>query len=81
MKKKIPTFKSDRETERFVAEADLSRYDLSGAKLVRLVVPNARSRSVRRRVAASVAKLDPRSEDEALQWIEAVSAAKDDETR
>jgi len=35
MKKKIPSFKSDREAARFVATADLSRYDLSGAQLVR----------------------------------------------
>lgn len=32
MKKKIPTFKSDAEAERFVATADLTQYDLSGAK-------------------------------------------------
>ena len=35
MKKKIPTFRSDREAEQFVAKADLSEYDLSGAQLVR----------------------------------------------
>ena len=35
MKKKIPTFKSDAEAERFVATADLSQYDLSGLKPVR----------------------------------------------
>jgi predicted DNA binding CopG/RHH family protein len=35
MKKKIPTFKSDRAAETFVAMADLSEYDLSGAQLVR----------------------------------------------
>jgi predicted DNA binding CopG/RHH family protein len=35
MKKKIPTFKSDREAEDFVDRADLSAYDLSGATLVR----------------------------------------------
>jgi predicted DNA binding CopG/RHH family protein len=35
MKKKIPTFKSDREAEEFVDTADLSEYDLSGAKPVR----------------------------------------------
>ena len=35
MKKKIPTFKSDEEAERFVAMADLSKYDLSGLKPVR----------------------------------------------
>src|ERR1035437_1836512 len=33
MKKKIPTFKSDEEAEAFVASADLTDYDLSGAKL------------------------------------------------
>ena len=35
MKKKIPTFKNDKEAEVFVATADLTDYDLSGAKLVR----------------------------------------------
>jgi predicted DNA binding CopG/RHH family protein len=30
MKKKIPTFKSDKAAERFVETADLSEYDLSG---------------------------------------------------
>lgn len=35
MKKKIPTFKTDEEAETFVATADLSDYDLSGAQLVR----------------------------------------------
>jgi predicted DNA binding CopG/RHH family protein len=35
MKKKIPTFKNDEEAERFVATADLTQYDLSGAKPVR----------------------------------------------
>ncbi len=35
MKKKIPTFKTDREAERFVETADLSDYDLSGARPVR----------------------------------------------
>jgi predicted DNA binding CopG/RHH family protein len=34
-KKKIPTFKSDREAEEFVDTADLSEYDLSGGKLMR----------------------------------------------
>jgi predicted DNA binding CopG/RHH family protein len=35
MKKKIPSFKTDEEAEAFVATADLSNYDLSGAQLVR----------------------------------------------
>ena len=35
MKKKIPTFKTDQEAERFVDTADLSDYDLSGMRPVR----------------------------------------------
>jgi len=35
MKKPIPTFKTDREAEAFVAGADLSQYDLSGGQIVR----------------------------------------------
>lgn len=31
MKKKIPSFRSDKEAEDFVEKADLSKYDLSGA--------------------------------------------------
>ncbi len=34
MKKKIPTFKTDKEAERFVDTADLSEYDLSRFKPV-----------------------------------------------
>jgi CopG antitoxin of type II toxin-antitoxin system len=33
--KKLPAFKSDREGERFVDDADLSQYDLSGGEFVR----------------------------------------------
>jgi predicted DNA binding CopG/RHH family protein len=35
LKKKIPTFKTDKEAENFVAKADLSQYDLSGARMVK----------------------------------------------
>ncbi|MGH9327888.1 MAG: CopG family antitoxin [Terriglobia bacterium] len=35
MKKKIPTFKNDKEAEAFVETADLTEYDLSGARSVR----------------------------------------------
>ena len=35
MKKKIPTFKSDKEVEDFVATADFAQYDLSGFTPVR----------------------------------------------
>ena len=35
MKKKIPTFRSDAAAERFVEEADLSEYDLTGLRPTR----------------------------------------------
>jgi hypothetical protein len=44
-----------------------------GMRELRLFVPDARLRSVRRRVAAQVARLDQASEEDALSWIEAVS--------
>ena len=44
-----------------------------GLRELRLVIPDPRSRSVRRRVAAQVAQLIRNEEDEALSWIEAVS--------
>ena len=44
-----------------------------GLRELRLVVPNSRLKSVRRRVAAQVAVLSQRDENEALNWIEAVS--------
>jgi Antitoxin MazE-like len=44
-----------------------------GLRDVRIIVPDARLASVRRRVAAEVARLIPGSEDQALSWIEAVS--------
>jgi hypothetical protein len=44
-----------------------------GLRELRLVVPDARLRSVRKRVAAQVARLDRGSEDDALRFIEAVS--------
>jgi hypothetical protein len=44
-----------------------------GLRELRLVVPDPRSQSVQKRVAAQVARLDHGSEDEALSFIEAVS--------
>ncbi len=38
MKKKIPTFKSDRAAAAFVDKADLTQYDLSGATLTRFEI-------------------------------------------
>ncbi len=44
-----------------------------GLRELRLVIPDAPLRSVRKRIAAQVARLDPRAENDALSWIEAVS--------
>ena len=44
-----------------------------GLRELRLVLPDTRSQSVRRRVAGEVAKLRRDSEDEALNWIEIIS--------
>ena len=44
-----------------------------GLRELRLVVPDARSKSVRRRVAKQVAALDQSRESEAIRWSEAVS--------
>lgn len=44
-----------------------------GLRELRLVVPDARSRAVRRRVAKQVEKLDRGSELDAMRWIEAVA--------
>ncbi|HLJ19764.1 MAG TPA: antitoxin MazE-like protein [Stellaceae bacterium] len=44
-----------------------------GLRELRLVVPDARSRAVRRRIARQVGRLRPKSERDALLWIESVS--------
>ena len=44
-----------------------------GLRELRLVVPDTRLQSIRRRVAAQVSRLVQSDEDEALNWIEAVS--------
>jgi hypothetical protein len=46
MKKKISTFKSDEEAEAFVASADLTDYDLPGARLVRFELKRKASPSI-----------------------------------
>ena len=53
----------------------------NGLREVRLVVPDARSAAIRRRVAAQVARLSRDSEREALEWIEAVSEFDSDAAR
>ena len=44
-----------------------------GRRELRINVPDPRLRSVRKRVAIEVTRLDRRNEDEALDWIEKVS--------
>lgn len=44
-----------------------------GVRELRLVVADARSKVVRKRVAAEVARLDAKDENEAMAWIEAVA--------
>ena len=44
-----------------------------GLRELRLVVPDSRLRSVRRRVAVQVARLVGSSENDALSWIESAS--------
>jgi Protein of unknown function (DUF3018) len=51
-----------------------------GLRELRLIVPDAASKAVRRRVAKQVAGLNQRDEMDALKWIEAVSELND-ETR
>ena len=49
------------------------RRSARGLRELRLVVPDARSKSVRRRVAKQVAGLERSQELDALNWLEAVS--------
>jgi hypothetical protein len=49
------------------------RWRARGLRELRLVVPDARSKAIRRRVARQVAGLDRTRELAALGWIEAVS--------
>jgi hypothetical protein len=44
-----------------------------GLRERRLVVPDSRSQSVRRRIAAQGARLSNADENDALNWIESVS--------
>jgi hypothetical protein len=49
-----------------------------GLRELRLVVPDARSEAVRRRIAEQVARLDREDEEEAIAWIEGVSEFDND---
>jgi hypothetical protein len=52
-----------------------------GLRELRLVVADARSVVVRRRVARAVAGLDPEHERDAMHWIESVSEFDTDAPR
>ena len=52
-----------------------------GLRELRLVIPDARSEAIRRRMATEVARLDQSGESEALDWIETVSEFDADEAR
>jgi len=49
------------------------RWRARGLRELRIVVPDARSKAIRRRVAREVAGLDPARELAALEWLETVS--------
>jgi len=49
------------------------RRSVRGVRELRLIVPDARSKAVRRRVAKQVAGLDRSRELDALAWMEEVS--------
>ena len=53
------------------------RRSARGLRELRLIVPDARSKAVRRRVAKQVAGLDRSRELDALGWMEAVSIFDD----
>jgi predicted DNA binding CopG/RHH family protein len=53
MKKTIPTFKTDKEAEDFVATADLADYDLSGGHVVRFELKR-KDKSVNLRLPAQL---------------------------
>ena len=57
--------------ERMKAMRDRRR--VNGLREVRLSIPDARSDAVRARVSDQVARLNPGVEQNALDWIEAVS--------
>jgi hypothetical protein len=49
------------------------RRRVRGLRELRLIVPDARSRAVQKRVAKQVAGLDRARESEAMRWTESVS--------
>ena len=58
-----------------------ARRQAVGLREIRLVVPDARSETIRRRIAGQVARLNAADEREALNWIESVSEFDNDAAR
>lgn len=52
-----------------------------GLREIRLVVPDARSETIRRRISEQVARLNAADERDALDWIESVSEFDNDAAR
>lgn len=52
-----------------------------GLREIRIVVPDARSEAIRRRISIQVASLNAADERDALEWIESVSEFDNDAAR
>ena len=68
MKKKIPTFGTDEEAEKFVDKADLSEYDLSGLKPVRFEFEKKEARLNMRLPAAMMRALKERAKARGIPY-------------
>ena len=72
MKKKLPTFRSDREAEEFVEKADLTDYDLSGLRPAKLEFEK-KNVSLRMRAVKKPAK--PRAQEGGMRTTTILSVA------
>lgn len=68
MKPRIPTFRTDKEAERFVEEGDLTDYDLSGAKPVRFEFQPKTARINMRLPAPLLAAVKEKAAREAIPY-------------
>jgi predicted DNA binding CopG/RHH family protein len=75
MKKRIPTFRSDEEAERFVDTADLSAFDLSGAEPVRFELEKKSTRVNMRLPEAVLEAVMARARDRGIPYQRFTRAA------
>jgi predicted DNA binding CopG/RHH family protein len=68
MKKKIPTFESDEDAERFVESADLAEYDLSGARPVQFEFEKKNARVNMRLPETLLAALKERAKQRGIPY-------------